>query len=689
VYTRALKRPVLLTYRDYNALGFPNTHGQRIDLVYADPAFATDDAWVAGQSVRRSVIFAEHQPFRIEDCHSKAGERDGVTKLSTASGDHAEGNGHRSPTPADLPAPAPSSVSPEAARSFRSQLTVGEEVVDPATWAGSVPEVSGIAPRVRIGRSKWFNLLWLLPIGLLVLTVAIAVAKGLRNTPSVQEFITAHPGTITSAAAVANAGFPAWVGWAHFFNLFLMIFIVRSGIQILADHPRLYWTRHSTPGKDWFRIQKPVPTDPLWTAKKDSISLPGQVGLPGIRHSIGLARWWHLGIDTLWLLNGAVFYVLLFTTGQWRHVVPTSWAVLPNAVSVLIQYLSLNWPTDDNAWVAYNGLQLIAYFLTVFVAAPLALITGLGMSPALSTRFRPISKVFSIQLARSLHFLVLCYFLVFIVIHVALVFTTGMLRNLNHIFVASDSGNWVGFGIFAAAMVVCIVGWVAATPFTLRHPRVVQRVGYALVGPVQRLFEHVDAKPGEYTEKDISPYFWHNGQYPDSAEYTALFEGNFADYRLRINGLVEHPVELDLLQLRAMPHHEQITQHFCIQGWSGIAKWGGVSMQSIMDLVQPKPEAKWVVFYSLGDGPDQGIYYDAHPIEQMSNHLTMLAYDMNDEPLSFGHGAPLRLRNEIQLGFKLVKWIKGVEFVERFSEVGGGHGGYNEDHEFFGYRQSI
>jgi len=292
-------------------------------------------------------------------------------------------------------------------------------------------------------------------------------------------------------------------------------------------------------------------------------------------------------------------------------------------------------------------------------------------------------------MARSLHFLVLCYFLVFIVIHVALVFTTGMLRNLNHIFFASDSGNWVGFGIFAAAMVVCIVGWVAATPFTLRHPRVVQRVGYALVGPVQRLFEHVDAKPGEYTEKDISPYFWHNGQYPDSAEYTALFEGNFADYRLRINGLVEHPVELDLLQLRAMAHHEQITQHFCIQGWSGIAKWGGVSMQSIMDLVQPKPEAKWVVFYSLGDGPDQGIYYDAHPIEQMSHHLTMLAYDMNDEPLSFGHGAPLRLRNEIQLGFKLVKWIKGVEFVEHFSEVGGGHGGYNEDHEFFGYRQSI
>jgi len=230
----------------------------------------------------------------------------------------------------------------------------------------------------------------------------------------------------------------------HFFNLFLLIFIIRSGIQILSDHPRLYWTRHSTPGRDWFRIQKPVPADPLWTAKKDSISLPGQVGLPGIRHSIGLARWWHLGVDTLWLLNGAVFYVLLFTTGHWRHVVPTSWSVIPNAVSVLIQYLSLQWPVESG-WVAYNSLQLIAYFITIFIAAPLAFVTGLGMSPALSTRFKPISRRFSIQLARSLHFLVLVWFLFFITIHVTLVFTTGLLGNLNHIYAGRDATDWVGF----------------------------------------------------------------------------------------------------------------------------------------------------------------------------------------------------------------------------------------------------
>ena len=453
-----------------------------------------------------------------------------------------------------------------------------------------------------------------------------------------------------------------------------------------------------------------MPPDPLWTAKQDSISLPGQVGLPGLRHSIGLARWWHLGVDLLWLVNGIVFYVLLFVTPQWQRLVPTSWSVFPDALSVLIllarglsnkqiaerlvitprahpvpvaelagrEYLGgLQWPAAD---------RLLRH--RVRRRSPGADHRA-GHVPRLVHRFKRLSKVLSIQVARSVHFLVLAYFLVFIVIHVSLVFATGLLVNLNHIYAGRTDHSWDGFWVFAVSMAVLIVAWVAATPFTIRHPRVVQRAGQAIAGPLQHLFEHVNPKPGEYGEKDISPYFWHNGQYPDSDEYKRLFDGHFAGWRLRIHGLVEHPADLSLAQLRALPHHEQITQHFCIQGWSGVAKWGGVSMQTIMDLVRPQPEAKWVVFYSLGEGADKGVYYDAHPIEHMGHHLTMLAYDMNGEPLSFGHGAPLRLRNENELGFKQVKWIKGIEFVTHYSEIGSGYGGYNEDHEFFGYRQSI
>ncbi|QNK82902.1 molybdopterin-dependent oxidoreductase [Nakamurella sp. PAMC28650] len=587
----------------------------------------------------------------------------------------------------DVPGSTPESAAPPIPAGFRAELDSTRYTKVGKDWAGGVAAQYGVAPRLRVGRSKWFNLLWLVPLGFLLLLAAVAVAKGIRGLPGVQSFLHRYPG-MSELPSNTPVGFPGWLGWQHFLNLFFMVFIIRSGITILADHPRLYWTRHSTPGRDWFRIQKPIPTDPLYTAKQDSITLPGGVGLPGRRHSIGLARWWHLGIDVLWLANGIIFFVLLFTTGQWMRLVPLHWDVIPNAISVAIQYLSLNWPTESG-WSNYNSLQLIAYFITVFLAAPLALLSGLGMSPALSTRFRRISSVFNIQFARSVHFLVLCWFLLFIIVHVALVITTGALRNFNHMYAAANSESWTGFWVFAASMVVVIVGWVAATPFTYRHPRVVQKVGFALIGPAQRLFEHLDARPGQYTEKDISPYFWHNGNYPDTPDYQQLAAAGFADYRLVVNGLVHHRVELTLEQLRALEHHEQITQHFCIQGWSGVAKWGGVSMQTILELVKPTPEARWVVFYSFALGPEGGLYYDVQPIEQMSYHLTMLAYDMNDDPVTFGHGAPLRLRNETELGFKMVKWIKGIEFVADFSDIGGGLGGYNNDHEFFGYRQSI
>ena len=88
---------------------------------------------------------------------------------------------------------------------------------------------AGHRARVRVGRSRWFNLLWLLPIGFVVLIVAVAAAKGLRNIPSVERFIARYPGTIESAGAKASPGLPMWVGVQHFFNLFLLIFIIRSG----------------------------------------------------------------------------------------------------------------------------------------------------------------------------------------------------------------------------------------------------------------------------------------------------------------------------------------------------------------------------------------------------------------------------------------------------------------------------
>lgn len=152
---------------------------------------------------------------------------------------------------------------------------------------------------------------------------------------------------------------------------------------------------------------------------------------------------------------------------------------------------------------------------------------------------------------------------------------------------------------------------------------------------------------------------------------------------------METPREFSLADLKAFRKQEQITTHFCIQGWSGVAKWGGVPMRDILEIVKPKPEARYAVFYSLADGSDGGRYYDAHQLFNMRHRLTILAYEMNGKPLSVLHGAPLRLRCENELGFKMVKWIAAIELVADFSDLGAGQGGYNEDHEFYGYRMPI
>ena len=176
---------------------------------------------------------------------------------------------------------------------------------------------------------------------------------------------------------------------------------------------------------------------------------------------------------------------------------------------------------------------------------------------------------------------------------------------------------------------------------------------------------------------------------PNSKEFDDLVAENFASYRLRVGGLVGTPREFSLADLKAMAKQEQITTHFCIQGWSGVAEWGGVPMHNILDLVKPMPAARYAVFYSLADGADGGRYYDVHSIENMRHELTILAYEMNGKPVSVLHGAPLRLRCENELGFKMVKWVVAIEFVADFADLGAGQGGYNEDHEFYGYRMPI
>lgn len=275
----------------------------------------------------------------------------------------------------------------------------------------------------------------------ILLVFAAAAVLGSRwylGTDSGQAFLLANPGEY-HLPEMAPVGFPAWLGWQHFMNAFLMVLIIRSGLQIRGEkRPTAYWT-----------------------SKR------------GGAQKVSLTVWFHQSLDLLWLINGAVFLVLLFATGQWVRVIPSSWEVFPNALSAGLQYLSLDWPTD-NGWVNYNALQQLAYFTTIFVAAPLAAASGFRMSGLWPKRAKKLSALYPIEVARKIHVPVMVYFVVFIAIHVILVMATGALRNLNHMYAAQGSvdpsvyaDNWFGFWMFVLSLVVIVGGVIAARPMVL------------------------------------------------------------------------------------------------------------------------------------------------------------------------------------------------------------------------------
>jgi thiosulfate reductase cytochrome b subunit len=274
--------------------------------------------------------------------------------------------------------------------------------------------------------------------------MAVLAVRWLLSTPWGVDFLATYPGEYHLPEG-APVGLPAWLGWQHFFNVFLMVLIIRSGLRVRTEkRPTVFWS-------------------PRTNAKR----------------KISLALWFHQSLDILWLVNGVVFVVLLFVTGQWMRIIPTSWEVFPNALSAGLQYVSLDWPTE-NGWVNYNSLQQLAYFATVFLAAPLAAITGVRMSGVWPKNATGLNKAYPVEWARAVHFPVMVYFVLFIFVHVVLVFATGALRNLNHMYAAQDAVNWVGFWIFALSMVVIAAAWIAARPLVL--------------APIARLFGKVSGR---------------------------------------------------------------------------------------------------------------------------------------------------------------------------------------------------
>ena len=212
-----------------------------------------------------------------------------------------------------------------------------------------------------------------------------------------------------------------------------------------------------------------------------------------------------------------------------------------------------------------------------------------------------------------------------------------------------------------------------------------------LTKAVQRaIFAPRTALAPEYTRADLSPGFKANGSTdPDEDDYVAAAKEKFVNWQLEIGGLVERPAKYSLADLRAMPSRTQITRHDCVEGWSCIGEWKGVPLKALLDAAGLKPEARFIAFHCADkleqalDGTGQ--YYETHDLVDAFHPQTILAYDMNGAALPIDHGAPLRLRVERQLGYKMAKYVMKVEAIESFAAMGRGRGGFWEDRGYEWY----
>ncbi|OON61027.1 molybdopterin-binding protein [Massilia sp. KIM] len=242
--------------------------------------------------------------------------------------------------------------------------------------------------------------------------------------------------------------------------------------------------------------------------------------------------------------------------------------------------------------------------------------------------------------------------------------------------------------LLLGAGALALAGCDAAT----RHPGVeaMLRGAEALNMAAQRRLLSRGALAPEFEEADISPQFRVNGtSMPDSEEYAALLAGHFKDWRLEVGGLVARPRAFSLAELKLMPARTQITRHDCVEGWSAIGKWTGVPLGQLLRAVGVLPSARYVVFHCADelektlDG--SGRYYESIDLVDAFHPQTLLAYGMNGAELGVGHGAPLRLRVERQLGYKQAKYLMRIELVDSFRHLGDGKGGYWEDRGYEWY----
>lgn len=216
-------------------------------------------------------------------------------------------------------------------------------------------------------------------------------------------------------------------------------------------------------------------------------------------------------------------------------------------------------------------------------------------------------------------------------------------------------------------------------------------VGETMTYAAQRLLTH-HTLAREYNRSDISKVAPVKGEPPENEIYQRLSTGGFADWRLKIDGLVARPSFFSLAELKQFPAESHIYHQACEEGWSFIAEWIGFPLSYVLNLVGVLPQAKYVVFFGFDTNFDAA---DKRTIKGKWNSIdmadawhpqTVLAYGMNgQEFLPPGHGAPLRLRVPRQLGGKSTKYLSWITLTDTVKDIGKGWGAGGVERGFSWY----
>ncbi|GAB3939822.1 hypothetical protein GCM10028828_02640 [Corynebacterium tapiri] len=485
--------------------------------------------------------------------------------------------------------------------------------------------------------------------------------------------------------------YPVWLRVEHFVNILFITLFIRSGIEILGTFPKLHTSVHTPIGGQWaqFTVKKKrklkyYPVSGEYDDYSPIVSLPGHGDL-------GQGRYWHFISVMFWVALMFIYWALLLFTGQWRRYVPTDLDVFPQAFNDMVSYLAFQIPPAMEGY-PFNAVQMLSYGFVVLVLPVIMMVTGAFQSPAINSHFPRISRLMGgRQVIRTVHFLGLLAYVAFIVIHVLMVVMHGYGHETSKMVFGHAHNELAGALIFTAGLALIVAFHVWATLTSTYKPKVVEKLHNATVRPFSRfLRSKMPSRQYEaYRDHEVTPGDLHraSGMPPASEEYIAMMCNDFDDdYVLEIGGLVERPMRLTMPELRALAAgHSQNTVHHCVQGFSSVGAWDGISFPDLLELVKPLEGATDVVVHSFqnmsrdDDNYSGSYYYESMPMVEAKQPQTMLAVGYAGDELPIKNGAPVRLRVETSTGFRSAKWLDRIEVVNRFDIIGNGMGGFFED----------